>query len=236
MPVNEALLHGPVFGNLYVKEATAIVFALLMGALPVRAIVAWLVADMGRASVQSGLDGPFAVLRLFAYATGIAGFVVEVAIGFVPTAIVAHGGGPAFGFYAGLAVVVGHACSPWRRRDRDDEVAVLAGALLAICWPAGLIFIAVGAVTAAASGYASAGGLVAALFSFVPLWYFAGVPGAFYGLAAAALVVWGLRDHVVRLSEGREPVLVLLPFAKRTAARSAPVRVAARTSDGSGAG
>lgn len=215
MPVNEALLNGPVFGNFYVKEATAIVFAFLMGVIPVTAIAAWLVSDMDRASVKAGLNGPFAVLRLAAYVIGAVAFGAEVAIGLVPVAIVAHGGGIAFGFFSGVAVVLGHACSPWRKYGRGDEYAVALGATLAVCWPAGLIFAAVGAVGAASSGYAVAGKLIAAAFAFLPLWYFAGVPGAAFGLAVSLIVAWGLRARFVRWGEGREPRLRLFGRAQR---------------------
>jgi glycerol-3-phosphate acyltransferase PlsY len=211
MVANEALLHNWFYGNLYVREIAAIGFAFLMGSIPIAPAFHWLFND---------LDD-----RLARTAAALAPVcnTLEAAI---PVGIAYHGGGPAIGAAAAVAVVAGHAFCPWLRFRGGTGVAVEFGALVALCWPAALVYFALWFVGAVASNYATIGSLLASGFTLVSLWYFLGAPGAVAGLAMFLIVASRHRGSLVRLSEARE---IPLRKAERAEAPS-PVQEAQRGS------
>jgi len=192
VPVDEGLLHGWFYGNLYVREIAAIGFAFLMGSIPFGPIAAWLFSDADPRLLRSG--------------TGLAP-LFDAAKTFAPTLIAAHGGGLSIGLCAGFAGIAGDCFSPWRGFRGGRGSAAEFGALLAVCWPAGAMFGAVWLVCAVASNYAAVGSLAAATFAFVPLWFFAGAPGAIMGALAALAVAARHSGSFARLSEGCEPTM-----------------------------
>jgi glycerol-3-phosphate acyltransferase PlsY len=192
MPVDEALVHNWFFGNHVVRELASLIFGLLMGALPVGAVAAWLVAD---------LRAPAARLARAAVPA------IDLVRGFIPVAIVAHGGGIAIGLGCGLALSAGDRLSPWGGFRDGRGAAIAAGVMLALSPPAALACAAIGLATALASGYVAAGTLLAAAMMFFPLWFFLGASGAGYGLATGILIVSAHLDAFGRILEGTEPRL-----------------------------
>jgi len=211
MVANEALLHNWFYGNFYVRELAAIVFAVLMGSVPIASIFEWLFA---------GLDA-----RIASTAAALAP-VVNTVKALIPVAIATHGGGVDIGIAAAVAVVAGHCYCPWRRFAGGTGVAVEFGALLGVCWPAAIIYFAVWLVAAAASNYAVAGSMLAAAVSVLSLWYFLGAPAAFAGVAMLLMVASRHAGSFERLIEDREPTIRSLPG---TALRR-PVAAARRAS------
>jgi glycerol-3-phosphate acyltransferase PlsY len=216
MVANEALLHNWFYGNIYVRELAAVVFAVLMGSVPVAQIFHWLFDDMD-ARIASTANATAPVVNTFK--------------ALIPVAIATHGGGTGIGLMAAVAVVAGHAYCPWRRFRGGTGVAVEFGALLGLCWPAGLIFLAVWLVAAVASNYAVVGSLLASAFTVVTLWYFLGAPAAFAGVAMLLVVASRFGGSFERLSEDREPTL---RSANRTGAppAAAPARSSVFVVDG----
>jgi len=192
MVANEALLHNWFYGNLYVRELAAIVFAVLMGSVPVASIVEWLFV---------GLDP-----RIARTAAALAP-VVNAIKALIPVAIATHGGGVDVGIAASVAVVAGHCYCPWRRFQGGTGVAVEFGALLGLCWPAGLVFFVVWVATAVVVNYAVVASLLAAAISIVSLWYFLGAPAAFAGVAMLLMLGSRHAGSFERLSEDREPLI-----------------------------
>jgi glycerol-3-phosphate acyltransferase PlsY len=172
MPVNEGLLHNAFYGNLYVREAAALIFAFGMGSIPFGAIVAWLFADIGGWPRRAAL----AVVPL-----------VDALKTAIPTVIAAHGGGAAVGAGTAAAALAGSWYSPWRRWRAGSGIGALAGVLLALSPLALASVAAVGVVTGLAARDARAGSLVGAAFAVVALWFFVG-PITSLG-AAAGLVL-----------------------------------------------
>jgi glycerol-3-phosphate acyltransferase PlsY len=197
-PALTALLHNWFYGNLYVRELAAIVFAFLFGSIPITPAFHWLFDD---------LDS-----RIARTMTALAP-VVNAFKGFIPVAIAAHGGGIGIGLGAAVAVMAGHCYCPWRRFDGGTGVAAQLGVLTGVCWPAGLIYLAVWLVAAAGSNYVVVGSLLASAFSITSLWYFLGAPAAFAGVAMLVLVAGRYRGAFVRLSEGVEPTIRKAPGA-----------------------
>jgi glycerol-3-phosphate acyltransferase PlsY len=204
MPVDESLLHGWFYGNLLVREIGAVGFAFLMGTIPFGPTAVWLFADMDR--------------RILRAAAGLAP-LLDVAKAFAPTLIAAHGGGSTVGLCAGLAAVAGDCYSPWRRFRGGTGNAAEFGALLAVCWPAGVTFGVVWFVCAVASNYAAIGSLTAAAFAFVPLWFFLGAPGAIMGALAGLAVASRHGVNFARLRDGCEPTMRRSPAAAPSVVR-----------------
>ena len=202
MPVNEQLLHGWFFGNVYVREAAAVAFAFLMGSIPLGAIFAWLFCDLDP--------------RLASTARG---FVPLFSLGkaALPTAVAAHGGGLAVGLCAGLAAVAGDCFCPWLKFRGGTGIAAELGVLAVLCWPAAAIFATLWLVAATSSNYSTVGALLASAFTFVSLWFFLGVAAAFCGVAIALAIAFRHRENVLRLRDGREPTM--REGARPTAAR-----------------
>jgi acyl phosphate:glycerol-3-phosphate acyltransferase len=84
-------------------------------------------------------------------------------------------------------------------------VATFLGTLLAVAWPAGLVFAALWLLTAFITRTSSAGALVATLATPLVLMLI-GLPaaGLVYGVLAA-LVWWKHRENIGRLLAGTEP-------------------------------
>jgi glycerol-3-phosphate acyltransferase PlsY len=187
--VNDALLHGPFYGNFYVRLVGALGFAFLMGSIPIGPLTRWLFA---------GVDW-----RLGSTARGLVPVFLFFAA-FIPVEIAVHGGGTMIGLGAGVAVVLGHCYCPWLRFRGGTGAAVQLGALAALSWPCAVFFAVLWLAAAVSSNYSAVGTLTATLFNFVPLWFFLGPAGAFYGVATLLVVASRNRGHFVRLSEGTE--------------------------------
>jgi glycerol-3-phosphate acyltransferase PlsY len=191
-PALQALLHNWFYGNLYVRELAAIVFAFLFASIPITPTFHWLFDD---------LDS-----RIARTMTALAP-VVNTGKGFIAVAIAAHGGGNDIGLLAAVAAMAGHCYCPWRRFDGGTGVATQLGVLGGICWPAAAIYFTVWLVAAAGSNYAIVGSLLASAVSIVSLWYFMGAPAAFAGVAMLLLVAGRYRGAFVRLRDGNEATI-----------------------------
>ena len=199
----DALLHNWFYGNLYVRELAAVVFAALFGSIPITPVVEWLFGDLEP--------------RIASTARGLAP-VINTGKGLLPVLIATHGGGTAVGLCSAVAVVAGHCYCPWRRFEGGTGTAVFFGALLGVCPPAAAIYLVLWLVAAIASNYAITGALLAGSFSIVSLWYLLGAPAAFAGVAMFVAIAGRHRDAFVRLSENCEPTLRTRP-GKRTRLR-----------------
>jgi glycerol-3-phosphate acyltransferase PlsY len=205
MVANEALLHNWFYGNHDVRVLAAVVFAFLMGSIPLTPIVRWLC---------EGLDA-----RIGRTAAGLTPGLNAVKA-LVPVAIAVHGGGQPVGLAAAVAVMLGHAYTPWLRLNGGTGVAVAFGSLLALEPAAGVIFLAVWLVAAVAGNYALVGSLLACAVSIVSLWYFEGAPGACVGVVVFLVVSERSRPQLAALAEDREPTLRPTP---RPATARAPL-------------
>lgn len=190
MPVNDALLHGPFYGNFYVRLIGAVGFAYLMGSIAFGPLFAWLFAGLDERlrSLASGLAPAFNVVKAF-----------------IPVVIAAHGGGSLIGLCAAAAAIAGHCYCPWLRWQGGDGGDVQLGVLAALCWPAALAFAALWLAAAISSNYAAVGTLAATIFTIVSLWFFVGVAGAIYGVVVMLAIAFRHREHFLRFEQGIEP-------------------------------
>jgi glycerol-3-phosphate acyltransferase PlsY len=192
LSVNDALLHGPFYGNFYVRLVGAIGFAYLLASIPIGPLTRWLFTglDWRLGSSARGLTPPATLLQAF-----------------LPVEIAVHGGGIMIGFGAGIAVVAAHCYCPWLRfrgGAAGAGAAIQLGALCALSWQSALIFGMVWLVAAIASNYATIGTLTATAVSFLPLWFFLGPIGALYGVIVMVLVAGANREAFSRLMNDTE--------------------------------
>jgi acyl phosphate:glycerol-3-phosphate acyltransferase len=114
-----------------------------------------------------------------------------------------YGQGPAH--MAALGAFLGHVYPVWLRFKGGKGVATYIGALLALSWPAAMVFVGVWLTMAAAMRFSSLAALVASVVTPVVL-VLLGLPVT-AGLFAVMtlLLIWKHRANVARLRAGMEP-------------------------------
>ena len=113
-----------------------------------------------------------------------------------------------FGIETGIAAaagaLVGHLYSVWLGFRGGKGVATLLGILIALLWPAALVYAAVWIVLLATLRISSLAGMTAAVTA--PVVAFAlHPPYVPMLLGFALLVLWKHRENILRLSKGAEP-------------------------------
>jgi glycerol-3-phosphate acyltransferase PlsY len=113
-----------------------------------------------------------------------------------------------FGIETGIAAaagaLVGHLYSVWLGFRGGKGVATLLGILIALLWPAALVYAAVWIVLLATLRISSLAGMTAAVTA--PVVAFAlHSPYVPMLLGFALLVLWKHRENILRLSKGAEP-------------------------------
>ncbi len=155
---------------------------------------------------------PFGYLLARVRAGMVMGLALDVAKGFVPVLIV-HAFAQRFDdpitdwFVAAFAaaVVLGDCFSPWLRFKGGKGVATSLGAILGLCWPAGLVAIAGWIAGTMLTRYPSVGSMLGSLVAPVAIWFFTGSPAlTLYGAFAALLIALKHSENVARLVAGTE--------------------------------
>jgi len=184
-----------------------VIAAFLIGSLPFGMLVSRLYRkDISKEG--SGNIGAANVLRTLGRPAGIIVLLLDAAKGFAPTYVAMDRWGLGLALAVALAAILGHCYSPWMRFKGGKGVATELGALFALAWPAGVVFVGVWSVIVFASGYASVGSLVASLSSIPTLWLFDGGWAALYAVVVVALIGWRHRENLRRLRAGRENRLI----------------------------
>lgn len=105
---------------------------------------------------------------------------------------------------AGSFAMLGHLFPVWLRFRGGKGVSTLAGVLLALSWPAGLLAVATWLAVVAVSRYASLAALTATALGPVYAWFYTD-PATAGIIAAAVLVVWQRHhENIRRLLRGEE--------------------------------
>ncbi|MGA8473683.1 MAG: glycerol-3-phosphate 1-O-acyltransferase PlsY [Candidatus Cybelea sp.] len=109
------------------------------------------------------------------------------------------------GSLVAAGTVLGHCFSPWLRFRGGKGVATSFGAVLALCWPAGLVAVGGWIVGAGLTRYSSAGSLLGTALAPIAIYAFTrSVPETLFGIFAATLIFLRHRDNIVRLRSGTE--------------------------------
>jgi glycerol-3-phosphate acyltransferase PlsY len=192
---------------LWWPQAALVVLAYLVGSISFGLIVA---ARRGidLRSVGSGNTGATNVGRALGKREGRLVLVLDAAKGLLPTLAGALTRGVDDPWTAGvaLAAVAGHCWPVWHGFRGGKGAATAAGAMLVLCWPAGLGAIATYLGAKRASRKVSVGSLAGAAVGALLAGLVAGTTAPFGGALGIAALVWARHaDNIARLARGEEP-------------------------------
>jgi glycerol-3-phosphate acyltransferase PlsY len=175
----------------------------LLGSIPFGLVLTRLAGLGDVRRIGSGNIGATNVLRTGRKDLAAGTLLLDAAKGAVAVLIAAHYG-PDMAVCAGLGAFLGHLFPVWLRFKGGKGVATYIGVLLAIAWPAVLVFAAVWGAIAAATRYSSLAGLTATAMTPVFLSWRGETKPALLFLALTALLWIMHRSNIARLIEGTE--------------------------------
>ena len=190
-------------------DALLVVASFFLGAIPFGIVVSRLFFRRDLRDQGSGNIGAANALRALGKRGAIAVLVLDALKGALPVVAGRAFDGPALAAVAAFAAIAGHCFSPFLNFRGGKGVATNFGAIIALAWPAGGVFALIWLAVVAATGYASAGSMLASAAMAPALWLIAGPTAGVYGFAAALLIVFMHRGNIARLRAGSESVLPL---------------------------
>jgi glycerol-3-phosphate acyltransferase PlsY len=176
----------------------------LLGSIPFGLLLTRLAGTSDIREIGSGNIGATNVLR-----TGHKGLAAATLIGDTLKGTVAVSLGFAISgqdaaLAAGLGAFVGHVFPVWLRFKGGKGVATYIGVLIAVSWPAALVFAIIWLVVAVATRYSSLSGLVASLGALVFLWWQGDGNVALLFLVLTITLWFTHRANLSRLMAGTE--------------------------------
>jgi glycerol-3-phosphate acyltransferase PlsY len=190
-------------------DATLLVASFFIGAIPFGIVVSRMFFRRDLRAEGSGNIGAANALRSLGKGGAIAVLVLDALKGALPVVAGRWLGNEYLALAAALAAILGHCFSPFLGFRGGKGVATSLGAVIAIAWPAGAVFGAIWLAVVLATGYSSAGSMLASLAMAPVLWVLSGPAAGIYGLATALLIVFMHRGNIGRLRAGTESVLPL---------------------------
>ncbi len=187
-----------------------LVFAYLLGSVPVGLWLVWMTTGKDVRQVGSGRIGGTNVLRAAGSGVALASVIGDILKGLLPVLVARRVVGiPAVEALAGLLAVIGHNYSIFIGFKGGAGTMTTIGSSIAL-WPWMTLIVAlVGLPTLIISRYASLASSTVALL--VPTIYvlralLGNGPWAYliHGLGTAALTLWSLRPNIQRLRAGNE--------------------------------
>jgi acyl phosphate:glycerol-3-phosphate acyltransferase len=193
----------------FIGDALLVVAAFFVGAIPFGLVVSKLFFRRDIRTEGSGNIGAANALRTLGKGGAIAVLILDALKGALPVLAGRALDGPALASVAAFAAILGHCFSPFLNFRGGKGVATNFGAAIALAWPAGGIFALVWLAVVAATGFSSAGSLLASIALAPALWLLSGPAGGIYGLASALVIIVMHRANIARLRAGTESVLPL---------------------------
>lgn len=191
--------------------------AFLIGSIPFGYLIGRLFFRTDIRAAGSGNIGAMNALRTLGKAGAVVVLLLDALKGFVPVLwalkfFYGHldfeglpPGEQIMGALVAAGAVLGHCFSPWLRFKGGKAVATSFGAILALCWPAGLVAIGGWIVGAALTRYSSVGSLFGSVLAPFAMWFFSGsLPETAYGIFSALLIIFTHRENIARLRAGTE--------------------------------
>lgn len=189
----------------------ALVIGYLLGSIPFGLLLTRAAGHGDVRAIGSGNIGATNVLRAGGKGLAAATLLLDLLKGTAAVLIAREGakGGMAleayqFGYVAGLGALLGHMFPAWLSFEGGKGVATFIGVLLALHWPAALLFGLVWAGVALLKRYSSLAALAATLA--VPVYYLLiGQAGLVFILIMAILIFGKHHANIRRLRTGVEP-------------------------------
>jgi len=183
---------------------SAFALGYLLGAIPFGWLLTRLTGGGDIRELGSGGIGATNVLRTGSKGLAAATLVLDALKGAVAVWLAARLG-PEAARFAAAGAIIGHLYPVWLRFRGGKGVATLTGVLIALWWPAALIFAVVWIAVFLLFRISSVGGMAAA--ASAPIAAAALGRGELVPLFAgfALLVIWKHKENLARLRAGTEP-------------------------------
>lgn len=189
--------------------AALVVASFFLGAIPFGIVVSRLFFGRDLRDEGSGNIGAANALRALGKGGAAAVLILDGLKGAAPVIAGRALDGSTLAAIAAFAAIAGHCFSPFLNFRGGKGVATNFGAVIALAWPAGGIFAAIWLAIVVATGYSSAGSILASIAMAPALWALGGSTAGIYGAASALLIAFMHRANIARLLAGTESVLPL---------------------------
>ncbi|MCW5720593.1 MAG: glycerol-3-phosphate 1-O-acyltransferase PlsY [Devosia sp.] len=157
--------------------------------------------------IGSGNIGATNVLRTGNKKVAAATLVLDALKAATPVLVARYFWGEEAAMLAAVGAFLGHCFPVWLGFKGGKGVAVMIGSLLALAWPAGLIFCAVWLLIALARKISSLAALTAAATAPIFAYLFGNALLALTVIALALLLFFQHRENIARLLAGTEPTI-----------------------------
>jgi glycerol-3-phosphate acyltransferase PlsY len=176
----------------------------LCGSIPFGPILTRLAGTQDIRTMGSGNIGATNVLRTGHKGLAAATLVGDTLKGTAVVLLVYHWWGRELAIFAGLGAFLGHLFPIWLRFRGGKGVATYLGILLALAWPAALIFVFVWLAIATVTRYSSLAALIASAATPPALWLL-GHRSEAELFAPLTVLLWMMhRANIARLAKGTE--------------------------------
>jgi glycerol-3-phosphate acyltransferase PlsY len=182
----------------------ALLIGYLLGSIPFGLIITRFAGTQDIRSIGSGNIGATNVLRTGRKELAAATLLGDALKGTAAVLLAGYLFGDEYKVVAGLGAFLGHLFPVWLKFKGGKGVATFIGILIALKWPAALIFGAIWLGVAAAFRYSSLAALVASAATPFLLWWL-DEPDAALLMAILAALLWVMhRENISRLMTGTE--------------------------------
>ncbi len=185
--------------------AGAFLFGYLLGSIPLGLVLTRLAGTQDIRTIGSGNIGATNVLRTGRKGLAAATLVGDALKGSVAVWLATWFGGPDLGVLAALGAFLGHLFPVWLNFKGGKGVATYIGVLLALAWPAAILFCVVWIVVAALTRYSSLAALIASAATPAFLWWYQHDLQNVELFLVLSVLLWIMhRGNIARLVRGRE--------------------------------
>jgi len=182
----------------------ALALGYLFGSIPFGFVLTRIAGKGDIRHIGSGNIGATNVLRTGSKPLAALTLILDCLKGTAAILLAQYMFGDDIGIFAATGTLIGHLYPLWLKFHGGKGVATLLGILIALLWPAALIYAAVWLFLLATLRISSLAGMTAAITA--PIVAFAlhspYVPSL---LGFALLVLWKHRENILRLRKGTEP-------------------------------
>src|ERR1700704_5490635 len=182
----------------------ALVIGYLLGSIPFGLVLTRFAGTQDLRSIGSGNIGATNVLRTGRKGLAAATLLCDMLKGTLAVVLAGTYGGPEAAMLAGLAAFLGHLFPVWLNFKGGKGVAVYIGVLVALFWPAAVLFCLIWISTAATTRYSSLSALVASFVTPIFLWWFGHPALASLFAVLTMLLFYVHRENISRLQAGTE--------------------------------
>jgi acyl phosphate:glycerol-3-phosphate acyltransferase len=184
--------------------AAAFAFGYLCGSIPFGVLLTRLAGAPDVRAIGSGNIGATNVLRTGRKGLAAATVLGDMLKGTVAVLLTAYVLDHDFAVAAAVGAFLGHLFPVWLRFRGGKGVATYIGILLALAWPAAILFCAIWLAIAALTRYSSLAALIASAATPVFLWWHGDVQDAQLFLLLSVLLWIMHRANIARLARGKE--------------------------------